>query len=345
MEIGYLAGDQFHNLLKEIHPSMTWDGKQNAKEWQNEARQKLAELLGLHEIEKTATELKIEIEYDRYADDLGGREIRFIFETEQNVTVPCHLVIPEGAKEKLPVLITLQGHSRGMHISLGRAKFPGDENSISGGDRDFVKRAVKEGCCAIALEQRCFGERSTLKDSGTDCRIPSMRAILLGRTIIGERVWDIMRCIDVIEKYFSDIADPEKIICLGNSGGGTATTYASALDERIKISVPSCAVATYSASIGAMFHCECNYVPNIAKYFDMGDLCAMVAPRTMIVVNGQEDNIFPIDSAKECVSIGKRVYAAMDLEDELIHVIGSEGHRFYADAAWPHIHNAISKLN
>ncbi len=344
MEIGLLSGDQLHGLLEETEPSMTWDGKQDPKEWQAEAKKKLSELLGLHEIEKNASELKFEIEYDRYAEDLGGREIRFIFETEKNVTVPCHLVIPNGAKGKLPVLITLQGHSRGMHISLGRPKYAGDEASINGGDRDFVRRAVKEGCCAISLEQRCFGERSSQKEGGMDCRMPAMRAILLGRTIIGERVWDIMRCIDIIEKYFSDIADPDKVICLGNSGGGTATTYASALDERIKISVPSCAVATYAASIGGLFHCECNYVPYIAKYFDMGDLCAMVAPRPMIVVNGQEDNIFPIESAKECVAVGKRVYAAMGAPDALVHVIGAEGHRFYADDAWPHIHKAISKL-
>ncbi len=344
MEIGFMPGEQFHHLLKEIKPSMTWDGKQEPKAWQKAAREKLAELLGLCEIEKTATELKMEIEYDRYAEDLGGREIRFVFATEDNVTVPCHLVIPEGAKGPLPVLITLQGHSRGMHISLGRAKFPGDKNTISGGDRDFVKRAIKEGCCAIALEQRCFGEKSTLENSETDCAVPTMRAILLGRTVIGERVWDVMRCIDVIEKYFSDVADPEKVICLGNSGGGTATVYAAAIDERIKISVPSCALATYAESIGAVRHCNCNYVPYIAKYFDMGDLCAMTAPRSMVVVNGKDDVIFPIESAKECVEVGKRVYDAMGVSDELVHVIGAEGHRFYADDAWPHIHKAIEKL-
>ncbi len=344
MERGYFAADQFHGLLKEIKPSMTWDGIQDTKEWQRDARKKLSELLGLNEIEKTQTDLKMEIEYDKFSDDLGGREIRFIFETEKNVTVPCHLVIPVNSDKPLPVVIALQGHSRGMHISLGRPKFPGDEISINGGDRDFVKRAVKEGCCAIALEQRCFGERSSAKEGGMDCRIPSMRAILLGRTIIGERVWDIMRCIDIIEKHFSDVADPQKVICLGNSGGGTATTYASALDERIKISVPSCAVATYAASIGGLFHCECNYVPYIAKYFDMGDLCAMVAPRPLIVVNGEEDNIFPIDSAKECVETARKVYTASGVSNELVHVIGNGGHRFYADDTWPYIHKAIAKL-
>ena len=60
---------------------------------------------------------------------------------------------------------------------------------------------------------------------------------------------------------------------MGNSGGGTATVYTAAIDERISIAVPSCAVCTYKHSIAAMRHCVCNFVPNIADYFDMGGIC------------------------------------------------------------------------
>ena len=90
-----------------------------------------------------------------------------------------------------------------------------------------------------------------------------------------------------------------------------------------------------------MKHCPCNYIPNIAKFFDMGDLCAMIAPRPLIVVNGVTDKIFPIDSAKECVAEGKRIYSALGVENDIVHVIGEEGHRFYADIAW----DALKKMN
>ena len=344
MEKGLLDVENLHLLVKECKPSMTWDGKQDIAEWQKAGREKLCELIGLSEIEKRRTDLKVEIEYDRYSEDLGCREIRFLYETEIGVTVPCHLAIPNGADKPLPIVICLQGHSRGMHISLGRIKFPKDEESISGGDRDFVRRTIKEGYCAICLDQRCFGERSSKPESAIDCRFNATKAMLIGRTILGERVWDIMRCIDVIKRDFSDVADPEKVICLGNSGGGTATIYASAIDERIKISVPSCAVCAFGDSIAAVPHCECNFVPFIAKYFDMGDLCAMVAPRPLIVVNGKDDTDFPLYAAKACVEVGRRVYEAMGVSDELVHVVGGAGHRFYADDAWPHIHKAISNL-
>ena len=171
-----------------------------------------------------------------------------------------------------------------------------------------------------------------------------LRAIMLGRTIIGERVWDIMRLIDLLERDFANLFDTDKIICLGNSGGGTATTYAAAMEERIKIAVPSCAVCRYGDSIAAMAHCACNYVPHIAKYFDMGELCQMVAPRSLIVVNGIGDPIFPIAGAKACVEVAKIAYAAADVSDRLHHVIGNAEHRFYADPTWPILHGEIAKL-
>ena len=76
----------------------------------------------------------------------------------------------------------------------------------------------------------------------------------------------------------------------------------------------------------------------------MGDLCAMVAPRPLIVVNGKDDTDFPLYAAKACVEVGRRVYEAMGASDEIIHVVGNQGHRFYADDAWPHINKAIENL-
>lgn len=343
MNIGLMPQAHMHALLKDIQPASRWDGKEDIRLWQAQARDTLSALLGLNRIAAYATEPIMQIELDRIDEEMGAREIRFRFVTEERVTVPCHLVIPRGAHEPLPVVLCLQGHSKGMHISLGRPKYPGDEETCHGGDRDFCARAVKEGLCAVAIEQRCFGE-SGGTPNGPDCRQASMRALLLGRTMVGERVWDIMRCIDVLCAHFSEHIDPDRILCLGNSGGGTATIYAGALDERIKVSVPSCAVCTFADSIGAMLHCECNFVPGVAEQFDMGDLCAMTAPRSLVVVSGAEDPIFPLEGAKACVEIGRAAYTAYGADDCIHHVIGNGEHRFYADDSWPTIHAALAKI-
>jgi hypothetical protein len=55
-----------------------------------------------------------------------------------------------------------------------------------------------------------------------------------------------------------------------------------------------------------MNHCVCNFVPNIAKYFDMGELGGLIAPRALIVVNGIKDDIFPDDGVREAFAIFQR---------------------------------------
>ena len=112
------------------------------------------------------------------------------------------MLLPDGV-ENPPVIICLQGHSTGMHISLGRPKFEGDEELISGGDRDFCVRAVKEGYAAIALEQRSFGECG----DKNGCFTHSLTSVLIGRTTIGERVWDVSRLIDVLQTEFKNVVD------------------------------------------------------------------------------------------------------------------------------------------
>lgn len=320
--------------MQKVKPSMSYKGEDFLK-WQKEARQKLVELIGLDRF--TKTEPKTEIEFEKKID--GATEIRFTYESEEGYRVPCHLWLPDGI-EIPPVIICLQGHATGMHISMGRPIYEGDAGIISGGDRDFCVRAIKEGYAAIALEQRNFGECGS-KPGATDCQYSQLIASLFGRTTVAERVWDIQRLIDVLENEFSDKVDVKNICLMGNSGGGTATAYTAALEDRIVLAMPSCAVCTYKDSIGAMPHCGCNFVPHIAEFFDMNDLIAMSYPKYYIQVNGQEDSIFPIGPATQVFEKGKKAYQDMGVADRCMHVIGPGGHRFYADASWPLVHKFI----
>ena len=322
--------------LTNTLPSMRYDGTETPEAWQERARGLLGALLGLSEI--APCDECFAIEYDREEETAAGkvREIRFTVQTEEGYFVPSILWIPADMPVPCRVCICLQGHSTGKHISLGRPIYPNDVNSISGGDRDFAVRAVKEGFATIAVDQRCMGECGAKADGYPDCTNTALTALLSGRTLLGERVWDIMRVIDTLW-HFPEW-DTENILVMGNSGGGTATAYVAAMDPRVTAAMPSCAVCRFDRSIGIMSHCACNYVPRIAKYFDMGDLLGLIAPRPLVVVNGKEDPIFLIDGAEDCVKVGSAVYEAMGKGDMLRHVVGQGGHRFYADDAWPVMH-------
>lgn len=318
-------------LIKGMVPKLAYMEELDQKEWREKAHEKLEELLGLP---LPACEDDFSIEKDEKGDEC--RTITFRFQCEPQYYQVCTMLVPNGIARPAPAVICLQGHSSGAHISLGIPKFEGDDKTIAGG-RDFAVRAAKEGFVAIAMEQRYMGANGQVENGDPACikKNAALPSILVGRTAIGERVWDIKRLIDVIQSHLTDYIEPDKVICMGNSGGGTVTFYASCYDERISMSIPSCAVCTYEASIVAMKHCCCNYIPSIRKYFNMGDLGCLIAPRPLIVVCGEKDPIFPLNGVKESFEIIKKAYRNNGKEGLCHLVIGDGGHQFYPDDVWP----------
>lgn len=163
----------------------------------------------------------------------------------------------------------------------------------------YAHALVQAGYLVLAVEQCGFGERKSTKwrEAPRSCRHQALIDLMAGRTIIGERVWNRMCAIDFLTQR-ADIVE-DTLGCVGNSGGGTTTPWLFALDERITVSVPSCFFCSFFAAIGSISHCECNSVPGILAWAEMGDLAALVAPRPLRAVNGQRDPIFLIDAARE----------------------------------------------
>lgn len=320
--------DIAHERILSSQPLLAFDPSKDFSAQRERIRTKFLEVLG-EMPEKSPPNVRIE--YEKEYKDFS--EKRIIFNAEKDVLAVCHLWIPKLNKEKYPLIVCLQGHTTGMHISMGRAKFLGDRRRIKG-ERDFAVQAIRQGYAALILEQRGFGERRTEKTrgKGTACHVTAMTALLIGRTIIGERVWDISGALDAVSRFES--IDMEKVACVGNSGGGTAAYYAACFDDRIKAVMPSCSVCTYKDSIAARKHCVCNYIPNAAKYFDMGDLAMLTAPKKLIVVAGKKDKIFPSHGVSKAYETIQKVYKAAGCGENCRLVWGEKGHRFYARPAW-----------
>ena len=79
-----------------------------------------------------------------------------------------------------------------------------------------VIRALKEGFCAVAIEQRNFGECGGNTETGApQCTVSALSALLSGRTTIGERIVDTSAVIDALIAHF-DFIDKDRIILMGN---------------------------------------------------------------------------------------------------------------------------------
>ena len=336
--------DICHRLLtKNIVPEYTYTKGASSYEYKKRLKEKFIELTGLDLIAENAKDcpLNFFIEFEREEEEY--KLIRFTFDSEIGETVPCYLVIPKTGKKKYPVAITMQGHSSGFHNSIGEIKYEDDKDYHPRGQ--FALQAAKNGFIALAIEQRGMGERNTpLKKRGSHrmCQFHSMTALQLGRTILGERIWDISKAIDVLANFKE--ADTDKILITGNSGGGTISYYAACYDERIKLSAPSCAFCPYPESILDIRHCNCNYIPSAYRYFDMQDLACLIAPRSLAVIAGKDDDIFPIEGVYRGFETVKTVYADENAEDRCRLVVTPKAHWWCVDIVWNTINTECKKL-
>jgi len=321
------------HLLDTVTPALAYTPERDYQGWRQSVEARLQELLG-----PTPAVVPLNIRQEEGVERDFYRETRFVFTSEPGADVPCYLLTPLDAGEPLPLVICLQGHTSGMHISMGMPKNEGDERMIASGDRDFALQAVQEGYAALVMEQRCFGERgdaraTQVRHVKNGCHHASMVALLLGRTMVGERVWDVRRAIDALA-HFPEI-DTQRIGCMGNSGGGTITWFAACVEPRIRIAMPSCYVCSFRHSIAAIDHCADNYVPGILRWFDLGDLACLIAPRPLVVVAGRTDPIFPLEGVHQAFATIQQIYARAAAPDKCRLVVGEGGHRFYAAQSWP----------
>ena len=165
---------------------------------------------------------------------------------------------------------------------------------------------------------------------------------MLGRTLIGERVFDVDRGMDYLATR--DDVDAGRIGVMGNSGGGTISLFSAALLPRIRFAMPSCHFCTFADSIMSIRHCADNYVPGMLLWAEMYDVMGLFAPKPVVVVAGKDDHIFPIHGVRKAFRHLKNIYRAAGAADRCHLVVGQGGHRFYADIAWPKMLKEIGRL-
>ena len=327
-----LSPSLFHRrLMDDMEPSMAFDGG-DVVEWQARLRPKVRELVGFPDGERIPLNPR---SLWKRKHPYGTIE-KLVFHSEPGSDILAYLSLPANAAPPYPFFVCVQGHTTGMHHSIGVER---DDNRIPmevAGDRDFGLQCMARGIGALCIEQRSFGERRELVQeqvSTHGCHDASMHALMLGRTLIGERVFDVDRGLDFLETR--DDVDWSRIGIMGNSGGGTISLFSAALLRRIKFAMPSCYFCTFRDSMMSIYHCADNYVPGLLKYAEMADVMGLFAPRPVVLVCGVEDTIFPVDATRRAFSDLQRIYRAAGAADRCHLIEGAGGHRFYADDAWP----------
>ena len=243
----------------------------------------------------------------------------------------------QDASPQYPFFICVQGHTTGMHHSIAVER---DDNRVPmevAGDRDFGLQCMERGIGALCIEQRSFGERREQAQeqvSTHGCHDAAMHALMLGRTLIGERVFDVDRGLDYLATR--DDVDWSRIGIMGNSGGGTISLFSAALLPRIT----SRHAFLLLQHIPRFHHVDLSLRRQLCsrvyfKYAEMSDVMGLFAPRPVVLVCGAEDPIFPVEATRRAFSDLQKIYRAAGAPDGCHLIVGKGGHRFYADDAWP----------
>jgi len=303
--------------------------------WQMAARQEYHQLLKLPLIAEHSRGHTPKVSISPDKEDLGAcfRQQGWI-ETEPYVQTQFWILTPKG-NGPFPLAVTPHGHGTGdKYVGIWH-----DEQTrerIKNEDCDVAVQAAARGFLTIAPATRGLGQKSFRIQ---DCNCHSWQVLMAGRTMLGERVWDLMRILDWA------LARPEVnsdvVLMLGNSGGGMATLHTAAADERVTIAVACCSYSNYVSPGGALRHCPCNVIPGIMTFGEFWDVAGLVAPRHMLTVNGDGDPHHPVEEVEHAVSRLKTIYKAAGAADRYEHRFGRGGHRFYSDLMWPWIDRAV----
>ena len=334
MTAKYLSPSDTHrHLMKQVTPELEYDGGKVLR-WQRGLRRKVRQLTGYDAMPAARCDLRVRRLW-RKQHALGTIE-KIVFVSEPHAKVPAYLCLPQDAEPPYRCMIAVQGHNSGMHHAIGVERENEDTPIVVEGDRDYGIQCMKRGLAALCIEQRAFGERRELKQKERFpqiCHDTAMHALMLGRTLIAERVYDVDRGIDYLSGR-GDI-DMKSIGIMGNSGGGATSLFAAALLPRLCLAAPGSNFCTYKDSIMSIRHCNCNFVPGLYNVADMADIMGLFAPKPVIIVTGKHDPITPVRATRKAFRSLQRIYEACGAGDHCHLVVGNEGHRYYADQAWP----------
>ncbi|HSH78434.1 MAG TPA: acetylxylan esterase, partial [Herpetosiphonaceae bacterium] len=267
----------------------------------------------------------------------GYRRSYLEYESAPGVTVPAWLLIPEGLTRAAPAVIAVHGHGYGMDELVGINADGTERAEPRGYHQDFALALCRRGMVVLAPELRAFGRRREQKDrdnvpASSSCAEAAWWGIMLGQPLLGSRVWDVLRAIDLIQTLPE--VDGRRIGIMGGSGGGAVTLFAAALEARFRAVVVSNYFCTFKDSVLAIQHCACNYVPGLLEDAEMYDVAALIAPRPLLIEAGTEDPIFPLPGVLESYERLRTAYVAQGADARLDKDVFAGGHQISGAKAY-----------
>lgn len=292
------------------------------RSWHEQLQVKLVELLGGFPKERVPLNATT---ISRVEEEKFVRE-HIVFDSEPGVSVPAYLLIPRSLQHGSPAraVLCLHGHGRGKDDVVGLVgSLRQRQERIRCYNYDYGRQFAGRGFVVLAPDARVFGERAA---DGMNCTWAAVAGLLLGKVLVGMRVWDAVRALDYLQSR-QEVA-PDRIACVGLSWGALHTTYTAALDERVKVAVVSGFFSTFKDHLIDAHNCPCQCVPNLLRYVELADIDALIAPRPLFIESGTEDPYFTIETLREEFVKVQRAYDLLGVPERVRLHTYQAWHRF-----------------
>jgi dienelactone hydrolase len=138
-----------------------------------------------------------------------------------------------------------------------------------------------------------------------------------GYTPAGVETWNAIRALDYLESRPE--VDATRIGVTGRSGGGAYSWWVAALDDRVKVAAPTAGITTLRNHVldGCIEgHCDCMFMQNTHRW-DFDRVAALVAPRPLLILNTDKDDIFPIEGVYSIYRNTRRLYKTLGAEKNI----------------------------
>lgn len=218
----------------------------------------------------------IDVELSGVVEGDGYSIQKITVRRDKEVPIPALLFIPNTTEREKAAVIVVD--------SRGKA--------AEAGTNGLITELVKSGHVVLSPDVRGFGETAPADSAqyrGNEYKY-SYLAIQLGRPLLGQRVDDVLCCLDFLSERAE--VDPEMVSIVGIEQGGPIALHAAYFDKRF-VEVELIRSITSWMDVVRTPLCKGQLqqvVPLALRYYDLPDLVKAIKPRNVIMRN-------PVDAA------------------------------------------------
>jgi cephalosporin-C deacetylase-like acetyl esterase len=301
------------------------DGATTLEAWEKKRprlRQEYMDMLGLWPLpEKTPLKATITgtLEHEGVVID------KLHFQSKPGLYVTASLYRPKNPPtKKLPAILYVCGHA-----NRGR---DGNKSAY----QDHGMWFASNGYLCLMLDSLQLGEIAGIHHGTYGIREKKPAEVRrwwhsAGYTPAGVECWNGVRAIDYL--FIRPDVDPDRIGVTGISGGGAATFWIAAADQRAKVAVPVGGMSDLQSYVKDKIingHCDCMFLYNTYQW-DWTTIAALIAPRPMLFANSDKDAIFPMDGNRRVFDKLHKVYTLYGKPELLDEHISKGGHDYRPD--------------